>query len=62
VLCYGFTTQVSSNSSTTSPTLHWLASAVFNDLSLTTVVGKDQMTGTFQGSGFTGTSITLNRQ
>jgi hypothetical protein len=39
-----------------------IASSGFSDLSLTGVVGEEQFTGNFQGSGFTGTSITLQRQ
>jgi hypothetical protein len=39
-----------------------IASSGFNDLSLTGVVGEEQFTGTFQGSGFTGTAVTLHRQ
>ena len=31
-------------------------------ISLTGVVGETQWTGQFQGSGFTGTSVTLSRQ
>jgi hypothetical protein len=39
-----------------------IAAQGFNDLSLTAVVGEETMSGTFQGSGFTGTAITLHRQ
>ena len=39
-----------------------LHSPGFSDLSLTGVVGETQWTGQFQGSGFTGTSVTLSRQ
>ena len=39
-----------------------LHSTGFSDLSLTGVVGEAQWTAQFQGSGFTGTSVTLSRQ
>lgn len=39
-----------------------LSSQGFSDVNLTATVGETSMTGTMNGSGFTGSSVTLHRQ